>query len=125
MAETSSPFERAGDPGAPLPVVFGSDVLIAPPSIHSHGAQDTDTSLDGLTNAFDLQMAVALFILGGICERHPDLRVAFLEGTGGWIVPMIEPRPPARLAPPRITAVTAWNSSPTAAFPEPCPGTTL
>jgi len=44
----------------------------------------------GLTNAFDLQMAVALFVLGGVCERHPGLRVAFLEGTGGWIVPMLE-----------------------------------
>ena len=44
----------------------------------------------GITNAFDLQLAVALFTLGGICERHPDLRVAFLEGTGGWIVPMLE-----------------------------------
>jgi predicted TIM-barrel fold metal-dependent hydrolase len=44
----------------------------------------------GLTNAFDLQMAVGLFVLGGVCERHPGLRVAFLEGTGGWIVPMLE-----------------------------------
>jgi predicted TIM-barrel fold metal-dependent hydrolase len=44
----------------------------------------------GLTNAFDLQMSVGLFVLGGICERHPDLKVAFLEGTGGWIVPMLE-----------------------------------
>jgi predicted TIM-barrel fold metal-dependent hydrolase len=44
----------------------------------------------GLTNAFDVQMAVGLFVLGGICERHPELRVAFLEGTGGWVVPMLE-----------------------------------
>jgi predicted TIM-barrel fold metal-dependent hydrolase len=44
----------------------------------------------GITNAFDLQMAVGYFVLGGICERHPDLQVAFLEGTGGWIVPMLE-----------------------------------
>jgi uncharacterized protein len=44
----------------------------------------------GLTNAFDLQMALAYFTLGGICERHPDLRVAFLEGTGGWVVPMLQ-----------------------------------
>ena len=44
----------------------------------------------GLTNAFDVQMAVGLFVLGGICERHPELQVAFLEGTGGWIVPMLE-----------------------------------
>jgi predicted TIM-barrel fold metal-dependent hydrolase len=44
----------------------------------------------GITNAFDLQLAVAYFVLGGICERHPNLRVAFLEGTGGWIVPMLQ-----------------------------------
>lgn len=44
----------------------------------------------GLTNALDLQMAVAHFVLGGICERHPQLQVAFLEGTGGWIVPMLQ-----------------------------------
>jgi predicted TIM-barrel fold metal-dependent hydrolase len=44
----------------------------------------------GLANAFDLQMAVGYFTLGGICERHPSLRVAFLEGTGGWIVPMLQ-----------------------------------
>jgi uncharacterized protein len=44
----------------------------------------------GITNAFDLQLALAYFVLGGICERHPDLRIAFLEGTGGWIVPMLE-----------------------------------
>jgi uncharacterized protein len=44
----------------------------------------------GLTNAIDLQMALAYFTLGGICERHPDLRVAFLEGTGGWVVPMLQ-----------------------------------
>jgi predicted TIM-barrel fold metal-dependent hydrolase len=59
----------------------------------SEGVTDPTAGLalqQGLTNAFDLQMSVALFVLGGICERHPDLRVAFLEGTGGWIVPMLE-----------------------------------
>jgi len=44
----------------------------------------------GIANAFDLQLAVAWFTLGGILERHPNLRVAFLEGTGGWIAPMLE-----------------------------------
>jgi predicted TIM-barrel fold metal-dependent hydrolase len=59
----------------------------------SEGSTDPTAGLalqQGLTNAFDLQMAVGLFVLGGICERHPDLQVAFLEGTGGWIVPMLE-----------------------------------
>ena len=59
----------------------------------SEGSTDPTAGLalqQGLTNAFDLQMAMGLFVLGGICERHPDLRVAFLEGTGGWAVPMLE-----------------------------------
>ena len=59
----------------------------------SEGRTDVTDGLalqQGLTNAFDLQMAVGLFVLGGVCERHPDLQVAFLEGTGGWIVPMLE-----------------------------------
>jgi uncharacterized protein len=59
----------------------------------AEGAMDPTAGLalqQGLTNAFDLQMALGLFVLGGICERHPELRVAFLEGTGGWIVPMLE-----------------------------------
>ncbi len=57
------------------------------------GVTDTLAGLalrQGITNAVDLQMAVGYFVLGGICERHPDLKVAFLEGTGGWIVPMLE-----------------------------------
>jgi uncharacterized protein len=57
------------------------------------GVSDTIAGLalrQGITNAVDLQVAVAYFVLGGICERHPELQVAFLEGTGGWIVPMLE-----------------------------------
>lgn len=32
------------------------------------------------------QMTAAVaFLLGGVCERHPDLRVAFLESGTGWL----------------------------------------
>ena len=32
------------------------------------------------------QMAAAVaFLIGGVCERHPDLRVAFLESGTGWL----------------------------------------
>jgi predicted TIM-barrel fold metal-dependent hydrolase len=44
----------------------------------------------GLANALDVMVALAWFIGGGICERHPDLHVAILEGSGGWIVTMLE-----------------------------------
>jgi predicted TIM-barrel fold metal-dependent hydrolase len=44
----------------------------------------------GLSNALDVMVALAWFIGGGICERFPTLQVAFLEGSGGWIVTMLE-----------------------------------
>jgi hypothetical protein len=27
---------------------------------------------------------------GGVCERHPKLRVGFLESGGGWIAPWLD-----------------------------------
>lgn len=36
-------------------------------------------------NPMELMMAIASFTTGGVLERHPNLRAAFLEGTAGWI----------------------------------------
>lgn len=36
-------------------------------------------------NPMELMMALASMTTGGVLERHPTLRVAFLEGTAGWI----------------------------------------
>jgi predicted TIM-barrel fold metal-dependent hydrolase len=44
----------------------------------------------GLGNALDIMVALGWFVGGGICERFPNLTVAFLEGSGGWIAPMLE-----------------------------------
>jgi predicted TIM-barrel fold metal-dependent hydrolase len=91
------PFWRAaGDLGCPIgvhPSPHGDMPNACSLLGLSDGVTDPSAGLalqQGITNAFDLQLAVALFVLGGICERHPELRVAFLEGTGGWIVPMLE-----------------------------------
>jgi predicted TIM-barrel fold metal-dependent hydrolase len=36
-------------------------------------------------------MITAMFITaGGVCERFPELKFAFLEANGGWIVPWLE-----------------------------------
>ena len=34
----------------------------------------------------ELMLALASMTTGGVLERHPNLRAAFLEGTAGWIV---------------------------------------
>jgi uncharacterized protein len=44
----------------------------------------------GLGNALDIMVAMGWFVGGGICERFPSLKVAFLEGSGGWAAPMLE-----------------------------------
>jgi uncharacterized protein len=44
----------------------------------------------GLGNALDIMVAMGWFVGGGICERFPNLKVAFLEGSGGWAAPMLE-----------------------------------
>ena len=38
----------------------------------------------------EMMLAAMSFIWGGVCERHPKLRVAFLESGGGWIAPWLD-----------------------------------
>jgi len=48
------------------------------------------TLRQGLGNALDVMVAMGWFVAGGICERFPRLKVVFLEGSGGWVSPMLE-----------------------------------
>jgi predicted TIM-barrel fold metal-dependent hydrolase len=48
------------------------------------------TLRQGLGNAIDLMVALGWFVAGGTCEKFPRLKVAFLEGSGGWICTMLE-----------------------------------
>lgn len=41
-------------------------------------------------NPVDMMSAVTFMTAGGVLARFPDLRVAFLEANGGWIVPWLE-----------------------------------
>jgi len=43
-----------------------------------------------LGNPFDMQTVMATVICGGVLERHPKLKMIFLEANGGWIVPFLE-----------------------------------
>jgi predicted TIM-barrel fold metal-dependent hydrolase len=38
-----------------------------------------------IRNPVELMGAIASLTTGGVCERHPRLRAAFLEGTAGWL----------------------------------------
>jgi predicted TIM-barrel fold metal-dependent hydrolase len=41
-------------------------------------------------NPVDMMTAITFMTAGGVLERHPELRVVFLEANGGWIVPWLE-----------------------------------
>jgi predicted TIM-barrel fold metal-dependent hydrolase len=38
-----------------------------------------------ISHTMEMMLACMSFLWGGICERHPRLRVGFLESGGGWI----------------------------------------
>lgn len=57
----------------------------------SYGDPSEDlTFRQGLGNALDMMVATGWFVAGGICERFPRLKVIILEGSGGWMVTMLE-----------------------------------
>jgi len=43
-----------------------------------------------ISHTMEMMLACMSMIWGGVCERHPKLRVAFLESGGGWIAPWLD-----------------------------------
>src|ERR1700724_2499051 len=38
-----------------------------------------------ISHTMEMMLACMSVIWGGVCERHPKIRIAFLESGGGWI----------------------------------------
>jgi predicted TIM-barrel fold metal-dependent hydrolase len=43
-----------------------------------------------VTHTMEMMMAALAVIWGGVCDRHPKVRIGFLESGGGWIVPWLK-----------------------------------
>src|SRR5258705_4091732 len=43
-----------------------------------------------VSHTMEMMLACMSMIWGGVCERHPKLRVGFLESGGGWIAPWLD-----------------------------------
>jgi predicted TIM-barrel fold metal-dependent hydrolase len=43
-----------------------------------------------ISNPVDMMVSLTYLVGGGVLERHPTLKVLFLEANGGWIVPWLE-----------------------------------
>ncbi|HEY1797848.1 MAG TPA: amidohydrolase family protein, partial [Stellaceae bacterium] len=43
-----------------------------------------------ISHTMEMMLAALSMIWGGVCERHPKLRVGFMESGGGWIAPWLD-----------------------------------
>jgi predicted TIM-barrel fold metal-dependent hydrolase len=43
-----------------------------------------------ITHTMEMMLACLAVIWGGVCEKHPKLRIGFLESGGGWIAPWLD-----------------------------------
>src|ERR1700688_4832371 len=43
-----------------------------------------------VSHTMEMMLACLAVIWGGVCEKHPKIRIGFLESGGGWIAPWLE-----------------------------------
>jgi uncharacterized protein len=43
-----------------------------------------------ISHTMEMMLACLAVIWGGVCEKHPKIRIAFLESGGGWIAPWLD-----------------------------------
>jgi predicted TIM-barrel fold metal-dependent hydrolase len=43
-----------------------------------------------VSHTLEMMMACVAVIWGGVCERHPNIRIGFLESGGGWAAPWLD-----------------------------------
>jgi predicted TIM-barrel fold metal-dependent hydrolase len=43
-----------------------------------------------ITHTMEMMLVALAVIWGGVCERHPKVRIGFLECGGGWIAPWLD-----------------------------------
>lgn len=52
--------------------------------------EDRAARQHGLAHIMEMMLVALSVIRGGVVDRHPRLRVAFLESGGGWIPPWLD-----------------------------------
>ena len=70
-------FHEGGSGSGGMPTV-GID------RFEGHGARHI------ISHTMEMMLAAMAVIWGGVCERHPKIRIGFLESGGGWIAPWLD-----------------------------------
>lgn len=87
------PYQAADLPGAcrglRLDRVGAREAMPIDEALEAIGVDNIFFS-QAVANPLDMMNTVASTVAGGVCARFPDLRLVFLEASGGWIVPWLE-----------------------------------
>jgi predicted TIM-barrel fold metal-dependent hydrolase len=75
-------WDAAEEVGMPIGIHEGSSVIV--PTLGSDRPFNP-LVLHAVSHSFEEMLACAQLIAFGVLERHPDLRVVFLESSGGWV----------------------------------------
>jgi uncharacterized protein len=75
-------WEAAEEVGMTIGVHEGSSVIV--PTL-GHDRPFNPLILHAVSHPFEEMLACAQLIAFGVLERHPDLRIVFLESSGGWV----------------------------------------
>ena len=75
-------WEAAEEVGMTIGIHEGSSVIV--PTLGSDRPFNP-LILHAVSHAFEEMLACAQLIAFGVLERHPGLRVVFLESGGGWV----------------------------------------
>src|SRR5438045_428438 len=43
-----------------------------------------------VSHTMEMRLACLAVIWGGLCEKHPKIRIGFLESGGGWVAPWLD-----------------------------------
>ncbi len=111
-------WDAAEELGVTIAVHEGSSVIV--PTLGSDRPFNP-LILHAVSHAFEEMLACAQLIAFGVLERHPQLRVVFLESSGGWVPFWLERLdeqaesfggfcPELRLAPSEYFARQCWIS---------------
>ncbi|HEY5023787.1 MAG TPA: amidohydrolase family protein [Acidimicrobiales bacterium] len=75
-------WDAAEEAGMPVAIHEGSSVIV--PTLGSDRPFNP-LVLHAVSHSFEEMLACAQLIAFGVLERHPSLRVVFLESSGGWV----------------------------------------
>ena len=86
------PFLAADLPGACVGLRLHHLRTSAMPPLDGGGDFGIDNIYftQAIANPVDMMSSMAFLLAGGVCERFPDLKLAFLEANGGWLVSWLE-----------------------------------